>query len=43
MRLVAVLLIFAVRIASRRIEAADEEEAAEELEDRLDTSSGMDL
>ena len=43
MRLVAVLLIWAVRIASKRIEEADEDEAAEELGERLMPSSGKDL
>ena len=43
-RLVAVLLMLAVRIASKRTEAADEDEAAEEeLVERLSPSSGMDL
>lgn len=42
MRLVAVLLILAVRIASKRTEGADEDEAAEELGGRSLSSPGMD-
>ena len=44
MRLVIVLLIWAVRIASRRIEASDEDdvETSEELEGRSVLSAGTD-
>lgn len=43
MRLVAVLLICAVRIASKRMEEAEDDETAEELGERLMPSSGKDL
>ena len=42
MRLVLVRLILAVRIASKRTEEADEDEAAEELGGRSFPSIGMD-
>ena len=41
-RLVFVLLILAVRIASMRTEEADEDEAADELEDRSVPWVGID-